>query len=355
MKKFVLVVLAISIVALPALAGTKVTGHMSPRFEMIDNGEDNAKNMGFGFYNNRVVFTGDVEGGEIIKNVKFRVETDLSSNTVQGLKWAFADLYFNEKACVRMGRMKEPISREILHSTAKLLTAGRHLSGTMAGYGYGGYNYGMEFRMKEEKWSLVAGLYEGKGAQRDVENQDPCLDLGARVLFQAVEGLEVGASAMMIQLPEGGSDQGTYADTDDDSFETNSGLAIGLDFEYKKSFGESKLCLEGEFDTGDNPNAITVDDAKADGDWEDAEFEKFTYMNFFALFMINADFGIHLGYSVFDPNTETDDDATNMLTPGVTYYWSQKLWTKAEIQIIGDEIDDSDSLAHFVLQTVLLW
>lgn len=354
MKKFILLALAVTMIALPALAGPKVSGYMAARFEMIDKGEDFAKNMGFGMPYNRFLFSGEMEGGEIIKKIKYRVETDISSNTVHSLQWAFADLYLNEKAFVRVGRFKEPFCRETLHSTAKLITTGRHFSGAVNNLGYGGYSYGMEFQMKEDIWSLQAGLYEGNGAQKSVSNQDPGIDLGARLIFKPVEGLEVAANALMIQLPEGGSDAGTYADgSGEAAYETNTGMAIGFDFEYKKAFGESNLWIEGEFDTGDNPNFQEAT-TKA-GEWEDASFEKFTYLYFRALFMVNKAFGVHLGYSIYDPSTEVDDNGMTMLTPGVTYVWAKTLWTKAEIQIVGDENDDTDDYTHFTLQTVFIW
>jgi Phosphate-selective porin O and P len=356
MKKLILLALAVTMIALPALAGPKVSGYMAPRFEMIDKGEDNAKNVGFGMTYNRFVFTGEMEGGEIVKKVKYRVETDISSTTSHGLQWVFADLYFNDNTAVRVGRMKEPFSRETLHSTAKQITTGRHFYRDVVTLGFGGFSYGMEARVKQDKWSVQAGLYDNNGAEKAVKNQDPSIDLGARLLVTPAEGIEIGANAMVVQIPQGGPNNKTYADNDSTALETNSVVALGIDFEYKKSFGESHLWLEGEFDTGDNYKQQKVEAIEGEWyKWEDAEFEKFTYMYFRALFMVNKTFGVHLGYSMFDPNTEKDDDGITALTPGVTYYWGKTLWSKAEMQIMGDENDDSDDDTHFVLQTVLIW
>jgi len=365
MKKFILVALAIAIIASPALAGPKVFGYMNPRFAMIDKGEDMASNLGFSTPYNRFAFKGEVEGGEIMKKMGYRLDLDVSTtggnNTVI---YAYMDAYFSDNFCVRMGRMKKSFSREFLHNSTQLLTTGRHYSGRMAGLQYGSYSYGMEARVKQEKWYFTGGLYDGSSAAKGVANQDPAIDIGGRVVATPAEGVEVGANVMMVSLPDGGVNNGTYVDgSGNAALQTNSGFAFGVDAEYKKAMGEGSLWLEGEFDSGDNWMCITnpVDDNGAPTPWEDQEFGTFSYMYLRALYMINAEFGVHFGYSMYDPDTDTDDDASTLITPGVTYVWNKKCSTKVEVQLESDEFvdmngnSDTADYTHFILQTIFVW
>jgi hypothetical protein len=364
MKKILLVVLAMTLAAAgTAMAGecggctTKVFGYMAPNFKMIDKGEDNAANLGFGFYYNRFVFSGKMDCGEIVKKLAFRVETDIAQTSTHSLQWVYVQPYFSDQFSLRVGRMKEPFSREILHSTARLITTSRHNAAwTAKGFasmGYGGFTYGMEAHVAQEKFKLQAGIYDGFGKMKGVSSQDPGIDFGARATFMPTKGLEVSGNAMMIALPQGGSDMGTYTDTSANEYLSNTGLGFGFDAEYKKEMGEGSLWLEAEFNMGDNPGAI---DDPGD-DWSESTFFKWQYYYVRALYMINKQFGLHAGYSFYDPNTDGDaeNDSETLLTPGVTYVWCKNIWSKAEIQIHSFEHEDIDSLTHFVLQWILIW
>ncbi len=353
MKKFILVVLAVAVFAAPALAGPKVFGYMNPRFAMMDMGEDTSSNMGFSTPYNRFAFKGEVEGGEIMKKMTYRLDLDVSvTGNSNNVIYAYMDAYFADNFCVRMGRFKKSFSREFLHSSTKLITTGRHYSSKMLPLQYGAYSYGMEARVKGEKFSFAGGLYDGNSACKGVKKQDPAIDMGGRLNFTPVEGAEVSANIMLVSLPDGGSNGGVYAD----DVESCSGFAFGVDGEYKKSFGESSLWLEAEFDTGDNwgDEFVTMD---AGDTWEDAEFATFSYMYVRALYMINSVFGVQFGFSMYDPDTDTDDNGMTLITPGATYVWNKKCSTKLEVQLESEEVPGGDTadLTHFILQTVFVW
>jgi len=371
MKKILLVVLAVCVSAVGTAwaggcdgCGASVTGYMAPNFRMIDKGEGNNSDVGFGMAFNRVVFQGKYEVGEIIKHVGFRVETDIRQTTSHGLQWAFIQPYFNEHVSLKFGRVKEPFSREILHPTSKLLTVDRHIGGNLVGLGYGGFSYGCELHATHEMFKVHAGIYEGQGAQAVVNNQDPMLEYGARfVLTPPVEGLEIGANVMMTALPgvkENGvwglcRDDGTYADSDS-TYQTNTGLAFGADVDYQQKFGTAFLWAQAEIGMGDN---YMAPDISAGDEWEDYDFYSFMYFYLKGLLMVNEQFGIHLCFSQWDPNTDSDagkDNETTMITPGVVYKWCKNLRTQAEVQLVkqktsGDDLD----YTHVVLQNVFTW
>lgn len=382
MRRYLLVALAVVL----AVSGTtwahadyKVGGYMAPNFRMIDKGEDNASNMGFGMSFNRFLFKGEVEGGAIMKNIAWRVETDISQTGSHALQWAFVQPKFNDIFSLKLGHMKKPFSREILHATSNLLTVDRLVSSGSMGLGFGGFNYGLEAHVKHEMFKLHAGAYSGKGADKHAKDQDPCMDFGIRgILTPPVEGLEIGANVVMLTLPEGGSNQGAYVDSD--SFLTNSAIAFGADVDYQMEFSDGMgLWAQAEFGMGDNWDSNMGGGADApavDDTWEDYSWYSFRYFYFKARFMVNEDFGLHAGFSVWDPNACSDDamlgtttvevgenDETSTITPGIVYYWAKNLRTQAEVQLItekkhaldadGNWIDND--YTHFVLQTVFVW
>ena len=342
----------------------KVSGYMAPNFRMIDKGEDNASNMGFGMAFCRFVLSGTVDGGPIVKKVSWRVETDIRQTTAHGLQWAYVQPWFSKNFSAKFGRVKMPFSREVLHATGNLLTVDRHSSSDIMSLGYAGFSYGLEGHFTHEMFKAQFGVYEGEGAQAVVNNQDPALSYGLRVVATPpVEGLEIGANVMMVTLPNGGSDQGTYQDDDQVEYMTNSGMAFGADVDYKTTFGEEmSLWAQAEFGTGDNWMAGAKDPAQGDT-FEDYEWYKFQYFYVKALFKVVKDFGFHIGFHNFDPNTDGDNDACTTITPGVVYWWSKGLRTQVEVQLIteqqgvdanGDNLDDLE-YTHFVLQQVFLW
>ncbi|MCK4305459.1 MAG: hypothetical protein KAY24_14575 [Candidatus Eisenbacteria sp.] len=357
MKKILLVVLAVVFAASSsAWAGdVTVAGYMAPNLKMIDKGEDNASNLGFGMAFNRFLFKGEMDGGAVVKKVAWRVESDISMSGTHKLQWAYVQPKFSDVFSLRLGHVKEPFSREILHSTPKLLTVDRHFSGKLSALGYGGFNYGLEAHVKTEMFKLQAGAYDGNGAQSKVGYQDPCIDFGLRgILTPSVEGLEIGANVMMVSLPNGGhGDGGTYADSDANELLTNSAMAFGCDLDYQKAFGEMSLWAQAEFETGDNWTQQDGTDP-----WDEAEFFSFQYLYAKALFMVSKDFGLHLGFSQYDPNTDGDaeGDSETLITPGVVYKWCKNMRTQAEVQLHTYEgIDEDVDYTHFVLQTIFIW
>ena len=434
MRKILLVALALLLgIASLALAGdacsgcgVKVSGYMSPYFKMYDNGEDYAKNKGYGIRYNRVLFAGKQCGGsKFVKSISYRVETDLAETGSQTLQWVYAEPYFTENFSVRMGRIKEAFSREILHSTANQITAQRHLaSGNLKALSYGAFSYGMEARFKNEMFSAAAGVYDGTGDNKEVKDQDPALDFGLRVVATPMECLEVGANVLMVTLPEGGANGGIYAD----DYGTNTGTAYGADFAYKKDFNEKmSLWVEGELGVGhawrgddesmfapnnatrtiidtiktrieiEIPNTSPPDTATAvlgeeyvydwlDSDgksvaFEDFEWDSFMYYSFKARFMATPEFGVHIGYTMWDPNTNSDamagnasaykigeNNETTWLTPGIVYIWNNSLRTQLETQMITQKCqelvyengaptgwEDDLTYTHIILQTIFTW
>ena len=375
MKKILLVILAMTFSAGMAYADNacndcspvKVWGYMAPNFRMIDKGEDYASNMGFGMAFCRFVMSGTVDAGPIVKKVSWRVETDIKQNSTHGLQWAYLQPWFTKEFSLRMGRVKMPYSREILHNTAKLWTVDRHVGGHLARLHYGGFGYGLEGHYAHEWVKVQAGVYDGTGALSHVANQDPALSFGARAVLTppTLEGLEIGANIMMVTLPAGGMDLGTYQDssTVETEYMSNSGMAFGVDAQYKTAFGEEmELWLQGEFGTGDNyadeDGVFIPKDAEAGDTFEDYEWYTFQYFYVKGLFKVVKDFGVHVGFTQMDPNTDGDDDEMTIITPGVTYWWAKNLRTQVEVQLItekqGPGADDLE-YTHFVLQQVLLW
>lgn len=377
MKRFLVVVLGLAFL-LPSVVSAQpcpgcnvaVTGYLAPNFRMIDkSGSDDveaASDMGFGLAFNRVTFSGDMEGGKIVKKVGWSVEFDVAEPSACKLQWGYIQPKFSDAFSLKFGHVKKPFSREVLHATGKLLTVDRTpASAQLKALGYVDFNYGLEAHVAQPMFKIHAGAYAGSPPVNNVANQDPGLDFGARVIVMPTAGLEIGANAIMISLPEGGNNLGTYEDSADEPYESNSGMAFGFDADYKKDFGSTSLWAQAEFGMGDNCAEGAKDAAEGDT-WEDYSWYKFQYYYLKAIFMVTQDLGIHFGYGTWDPNTDGDvgeNNSTSMITPGITYFWAKNLRTQVEVQMVTNQqgVDDDganlDDLTytHFVLQTVLLW
>lgn len=371
MKRFLVVVVGLAFLLSGAVyaqcAGCKttLTGYLAPNFRMIDkSGSDDmeyASDMGFGMAFNRVTFSGEMEAGKVAKNVAWSVEVDVAEPSAIKLQWAYIQPKFSDSFSLKFGHVKKPFSREILHPTGKLLTVDRTpAAAAIKALGYVDFNYGLEAHVVQPMFKVHAGAYAGSPPVSHVANQDPGLDFGARVIVMPAAGLEIGANAIMIKLYEDGNNQALYSD----EVETNSGMAFGFDADYKKEFGTMSLWAQAEFGMGDNCEQGAKEPDEGDT-WEDYSWYKFQYYYLKALFMVTKDFGIHFGYSAWDPNTDSDageNDATTVITPGITYYWAKNLRTQVEVQMVTeqqgvfeDENLDDLTYTHFVLQTILLW
>jgi hypothetical protein len=149
-----------------------------------------------------------------------------------------------------------------------------------------------------------------------------------------------------------------------DDVQSNSGMAFGFDADYKKDFGNMELWAQAEFGMGDDWDEGAKEPAAGDT-WEDYSWYKFQYYYLKALFMVSNDFGIHFGYSAWDPNTDGDvgeNNSITTITPGITYFWAKNLRTQVEVQmvteqqgVLNNENLDDLTYTHFVLQTILLW
>jgi hypothetical protein len=363
-----------------------VGGYIGPNFRMIDQGDSqyvddngdpiaNVSDLGFGLafarFNLSGLYTLD---NKIVKKVGWKYETDIREPGVQGLVYAYVDAYFNDQFMVRFGRQKEVFSREWLHATGRLLTVDRHIyAGMLGGLSYAGYSYGLTAFYKHEMFNLMGGVYDGQGANSWVGNQDAALDFAFRATANPTPCLEIGANVAMKSLP--GMFDGTMWDLelddseypdDPDYYQTNSGMAYGADLEYKKSFqGDMSLWAQAEFGMGDN-YMLAPKDPEAEDTWEDYEWYSFQYFYVKALFMATKFFGLHAGFSSWDPNTDGDvgeNNSTTQITPGITLVWSDMVRTQIEVQLVteqngvdaeGENLDDC-TYTHFVLQQVVNW
>lgn len=392
MRRFLLVVLGLAMVAsgtawaqCSGCENMKIFGYMAPNLRMIDSGNDDVKNnLGFGMAYNRVVWAGSVEGGKIVKNVAWRVETDLKESGSQFLQYAYVEPKFSDLFSLTFGRTKKPFSLEVLYSTANQITTDRH-PGTsgLIDLGYANFGYGLMANINHEVVKVNAGVFDGQGAKSNVAAQDPALDYGARVVITppSVKGLEIGANVMMTTLPFGGKDRGLrYSDGDTDSTEylSNSGMAFGADINFSKDFGTMNFTAQAEVDMGDNWSELSEEKVAGEVPAYDEEtWYKFMYMYLKARLMVTPDLGIYLGFSQWDPNTGSDkigtgnderevgeNNETTTIVPGLIYYWTKNLRTMVEVQMVTEKNDwdfakhdwlEDTEYTHFVLQQVFIW
>lgn len=369
MKKTLLLILAISFAGAGlATAEVKVTGYLAPNLMVYDHGDSLKANIGAGMYFNRFMFSGEVDGGRMLSTVKFKVESDISpaAGGAWTLKWAYIEPWIGDKIFFRLGHEKRQFSREILHPTSNLLTAMRHpTTDFLQELGYGGYTYGIEAHvLPVEMVNVAVGAYAGgePDSPKSVASQDPAVDFGGRVIVTPIPGLEIAGNVYMITLPNNGSlNEGIYPDTDEETYQSNNGLAYGADFDFQRDLNGMFLWAQGEIGAGDNWMEVK----EAGGDWDDAEFESFLYYVAKVRFMLTPEFGVHLGYSFINPNTNEDvtNDEHTMITPGLTMFWGAKMRTEIEAQLEniggglnaeGKELDDQE-MTHFLIQQVLIW
>jgi hypothetical protein len=365
MRKSVLVLLGVLVAGGGiAAADVQLGGYLAPNLVMWDHGDGNKSNLGFGMHFNRFLLHGNLAGGEIAKNVGWKLECDFSQSGSYGLKWAFVQPEFGDHFSFRVGHhIKRAFSREILHPTRDLLTAFRHpTTSFVQDLGYGGFTYGLEAHLQTYLVKAHGGVYSS-GTPQSVRAQDPALDYAGRAILMPITGLEIGVNMIMATLPAGGSNLGIYADS---LYATNTGLAYGFDVDYRTCFDDMSLWAQAELGMGDSwgardeqGNMVPMPKDPQTGDsWEDYNWHSFMYYYLKFRFMLNDDLGFHFGYSSIDPNTDEDDDAISMITPGITYYWVPSCRTEAEVQLHtkqqGQGNDDLE-YTHFVLQTVLVW
>jgi len=378
MKKILMVLFAVVFTATGAAwaddacascSPVMVYGYTAPNLRMIDKGDDYMSNLGFGMAFNRIGAKGKVECGEIAKWVAWKFEFDASHASTMWPTWAFVQPYFTKNFSLRLGHIKRQYSREYLHPTMHLLTVDRHINIAYTNkLGYSGFDYGLEAIFTHEQFMATVGSYAGGAAPKGVAGQDPAIDFAARVLFQPMEDLEVGANVSMISLPIGGTNQGTYADMEGNEYESNSGMAFGFDVDYQREFNDKMgLWAQAELGMGDNWNSAMgggADGPDAEDTWEDYSWYQFMYYYVKALFMVSPEFGIHLGYSMWDPNTDGDyeSDTTTMITPGVVYKWCKQTRTQVEVQLVTEEFynsvtmeEDDATYTNFVIQQVINW
>jgi hypothetical protein len=397
MRRILLVVLGLALV----MSGTawaqcsgcetmKLWGYMAPNLRMIDSGNDDVKgNLGLGMAYNRVVWSGEIEAGKIVKKVAWRVESDLKENTVQALQYAYVEPKFSDAFSVTFGRTKKPFSLEQLYATANQITADRHYGqAQLVSMFYSSFNYGLMANFTHPAFKVNAGVFDGTGGKAYVGAQDPALDYGARVVITppSLKGLEIGANVVVTTIPAywnvGTSqwviarDQGlVYTDTKDAKYLSNTGMAYGGDINFTKDFGTMNLIVQAEYDMGDNTGA--AEPGKVGDTWEDASFYKWTYMYLKARMKFTPDFGIYFGFSMYDPNTGTDkvtdgeytydvgeNNESTTIIPGLIYYWTKNLRTMVEVQMITNKVQDLNAtggwvddqeFTNFVLQQVFIW
>lgn len=393
MRRILLVVLGLAFV----MSGTawaqsswyenmKIYGYMAPNFRMIDSGDDDVKNdLGLGMAYNRVVWTGDIEAGKIVKRVAWRVETDLKETSTHFLQYAYVEPKFSDLFSIRFGRDKKPFSLEQLYSTANQITADRHYGqGPMTSLGYAAYAYGLMANISHEVFKLNVGVYDGQGAKSNVSAQDPALDFGGRLIITppSLKGLEIAANLMMTTIPEPGKDLGAtrppvYVDTDEDEYLSSSGMAFGADIQFDHDFGSMNLLAQAEFDMGDNWGENPEEEvAGEEWTWDEATWYKYQYMYLKARLKVTPDLGIYFGFSQYDPNTGSDkfagsdievgeNNETTQIIPGLIYYWTKNLRTMVEVQMVTQKVQEWDTqrddwaddleYTHFVLQQVFIW
>jgi hypothetical protein len=371
MRRFLLVVLGVAFLmsgaahAADKCAGCNwaIGGYLAPNFRVIDNSgskdEAYSSNMGFGMAFNRFGFTGEMESGKIVKKTAWNVEVDVSDPSGLNLQWAYVQPKFSDAISVKFGHLKKAFSREALHSTNKLLTADRTFSFTeLKALGYVNFNYGIELHVTQPMYTLQAGTYAGSPENSKVSNQDPGLDYGARAIITPVPDLQIGVNAMVLTLFEDGNNQALYPD----DVKSNRGMAFGFDADYKKDWGKMGLWAQAEVGMGDNWDPDMGGGPKpAAKPYEDLDWYKFQYFYGKALFLLTPEFGVHLAYTSWDPNTDGTvgkKDAITTLTPGVTYYWAKNMRTQAELQLWTEGQGEGNAdlkYTDIVVQQVFTW
>ena len=345
-----------------------VTGYLGPTFRIVDHGDGYKKDIGFGMPYNRVDFAGMMEVGPIVKKIGWKAEADFSQTGSYGLVYGYVQAYFTDMLSARFGYMKPYFGLEWFYPTYDQIDIDRLITPLTAGDGltYFDYSYGLDLVYKGEMFSVMAGAYDGQGAQKLVRNQDPALDYVARGCFTGVEGLKVGAAVRMKGLPgtydtyfdewEYSPDQGSYVDSTA-FYQTNNALAYEADLDYMKSFeGDMSLHVQGEFGMGDNYQMVPKD-AQPGDEWEDFDWYQFQYFYAKALFMVTSNFGVHGSYASYDPNTDVDYDTMTKIPLGITYKWSKRVTTLAEVQLYKQQISENtdENFTNFALMQVVVW
>lgn len=241
------------------------------------------------------------------------------------LKDAWVNLAFRDAIQLRVGQFKRPFSLIELTSSTQILPIERavRIRGLesavpgplgeeqllLAGAGYSDRDLGAAVHGALGRWGYTVGVFNGSGA--NTRDTDDAKSLAGRVTVAPSGSLPLvigGAVSHQTRGPGGGA------------IDAADGVVFGLDAEYG-AFRRPGLHLMGELVYGDDMLKLTA----IDGEIEPATMVggHFIAAGFFPVDDDRLE-GVEVvgRVSVGDPDTDVDDDAGLLFTPGLNLYFS---------------------------------
>jgi hypothetical protein len=278
------------------------------------------------------------------------LEVDFASSTI--VKDAYVGLWPNDRFEIRFGQFKKPFSQEELLSSSGMPTIDLGLTNglTTGELGFSGRDQGLMVAAKDKKemlqgWlGVFSGAGEGKVSKGDNAGEVQSLsqnrgkDLAARLAIKPAPMFQI---AVNVSLKSAGA---TYSDSVA-SHSSKTFTAFGGDVKVEPSPG---LVLWGEVLSGDEFSAFqdTL-----------ASFEAPTFLGFhiavnYKHALADTSFLTAIQpearFEIFDPNTDEDDDGSNLITAGLSLFFGDNVRWRNNVVIESLQESGADSQTKFV-------
>ncbi|HKY60365.1 MAG TPA: porin [Gemmatimonadota bacterium] len=304
--------------------------------------------------------------GSATETVSAAIQADFDSDRAR-IRDAYVEWKATPALAIRAGQFKVPINGIELESAKRLLVIERatrirglggstSTSGFLTAIGTGGRNRGVMLSARlGGRTTLQGGAWLGSGERGDTNDGK---EYGARLSFDVIEGedrrpLVVAVAAVTNGFFGGPRDTlATVADTTVVVRDTKYAKAFEGWIEYgsyRKPGPHVALSVIG----GDNPARPRLE---GDG----IEFPSFLGTHGWGEYVVSTgaglltEVGMVLRIDRFDPDTDTDDDANVLLTPGVNLYFGEKVKLQVNQEWLIPEADDAESESAFRAQLQVL-
>lgn len=336
-----------------------ISGYTQARFEFRDEDDDAVVNSSFLIRRSRVRLE-----AEINEYASADLEVDFASGDI--VKDAYVSVAPQEQIEFRLGQYKKPFSQEELFSSSGTPTIDLGLTNglTTRDLGYSGRDQGLMLSVKDKKdmlqgWlGVFSGAGEGNvskgdnadGTQTQTLEQNRSKDFAARVAVRPTRKIQLAANASMRSV--GGSytviDTSAAPDTNiTHSSETFS--AFGGDVKVEPTPG---LILWGEVIAGDNfyAEGFVFDDVLTN--YDAPTFMGFRVAGNYNYALANGTFLTAIQpearFEIFDPNTDVDDDGSNLITAGLSLFFGKNVRWRNNVVIQSFQATGVDSVTKFV-------
>lgn len=296
--------------------------------------------------------------GEAIPGVSATIQSDFGRERVR-IRDAYGEVDVSPAVTLRAGQFKIPFNGIEMVSSKRLLVIEREAeirganlpttSSLLADANLSARNRGVMalFHLADERLLIQAGGWQGSGEAPD---RNDAKEVAARVEYAVLPVTDDRRKPLVLGVA--GVTNGYFGEPAD-SVEVDGETLLLDDAEYATAFElwaeygaylVAGVHVAGNVITGDNPARPVLDEG-------DVELQSFLGVQGWGeyLFMLDGPIsgvGAAVRVDRFDPDTDGDDDANLLLTPGLNLYAGKNVKLQLNYDVVvteGDEVDDESA------------